>query len=155
MRPLRRVPAHVGDDPEIRDDDILEVRSAAASGTYAASAAPPTAAAAPTDRPPAPTDRPPAPTDRPADDDGDTLVSTVVGQIARLSHETSIPRIVGAVEWGNLEPFEEWILSLVRSGYSTQAILTMSPIIEDETLAVLARLIHRKVIFFNPPAEEP
>ena len=81
------------------------------------------------------------------DDSADTNVSDVVGDLARLADPTSTPRASQVVSL-TLEPAESWMLAVVRLGMCVQAILDISPLPEDETLRLLARLIGKRVVTF-------
>jgi len=91
-----------------------------------------------------------ADSDSPANDtvsDGnDTRISDIIGDLARLSDATSVPRLRGAVEWTDLAPSEAWLVSVVREGMPLAGIMQTSPLGEEETLRLLARLISARVI---------
>lgn len=81
-----------------------------------------------------------------------TGVSDVVTDLARLSDVMSVPRVlpVGDVP-RSLDPEESWMCSTVRLGMCVQGILDMSPLDEDETLRILARLVGLRVVTLDPP----
>jgi hypothetical protein len=76
----------------------------------------------------------------------ETNVSDLVTNLARLSNPDSVPRLCGAVDWTNLTAVEGWLVSIVTQGMPLAMILETSPYGEDETLAVLARLIGGRIV---------
>lgn len=127
------------DEVELCDDDVTEVRPVPRSGTYALSR-------------PRETSRPlamPVPDAWASDDPwegADTSVSDVIGSLARLSDESSIPSLRGVVEWSELAPPEAWLVSIVPSRMTVAAIMKTSPLGDEATLRVLASLISARVI---------
>jgi hypothetical protein len=81
-------------------------------------------------------------------DGAETSVSTVVCDLARLSDPTSIPRLNGEIEWSRLDRSEAWAVSLVAAGMSVQAILAVSPLEDEPTLQLLAKLVSTRTITF-------
>ena len=82
----------------------------------------------------------------PLEGNDNTRVSDIVGELARLSDATSVPRLRGAVEWTDLAPSEAWLVSIVREGLPLEGIMKTSPLGEEETLRLLASLIDARVI---------
>jgi hypothetical protein len=81
-----------------------------------------------------------------------TGVSDVVGDLARLANVMSVPRIVDVTGGRvSLDPSESWMLSIVRLGMCVQGILDMSPLEDDETLHILARLVGLRLVTIDPP----
>lgn len=76
----------------------------------------------------------------------ETDVSDVVGDLARLADGSGTPRLRGAVEWNELDESEAWAVSLVSAGFTVQAIHQMSPLDEDATTELLAKLITSRTI---------
>jgi hypothetical protein len=79
----------------------------------------------------------------------DTSVSDVPGDLARLADVASVPRALDAARGLTLDPFEAWMYSVVRLGMCVQGILDISPLSEDETLQLLARLVGKGAITFT------
>jgi hypothetical protein len=82
----------------------------------------------------------------PLEGNDNTRVSDIIGDLARLSDATSVPRLRGAVEWTDLAPTEAWLVSIVREGLPLEGIMQTSPLGEEETLRLLASLIKARVI---------
>lgn len=79
-------------------------------------------------------------------DMNDTRVSDIIGDLARLSDATCVPRLRGAVEWTDLAPSEAWLVTVVREGMPIAGIMQTSPLGEEETMRLLASLISSRVI---------
>ncbi len=79
---------------------------------------------------------------------GETGVSDVIVELARLSDTRRIPRLMRDLAHASspLSQPEAFIASMVGTNLSIQAILDMSPMGEDETLRFLARLVTDRVI---------
>ncbi len=82
----------------------------------------------------------------PLEGNDNTRVSDIIGDLARLSDASSVPRLRGAVEWTDLAPSEAWLVSIVREGMPLEGIMQTSPLGEEETLRLLASLINARVI---------
>jgi hypothetical protein len=81
-----------------------------------------------------------------------TDVSDVVADLARLHEFMSVPRVLAASECPRaLDSAESWMFSIVQLGMCVQGILDMSPLEEDETLRILARLVGLRVVTLDPP----
>ena len=82
-----------------------------------------------------------------------TDVSDVVTDLARLADVMSVPRMsAGATDVPRLlAPAESWMCAIVQLGMCVQGILDMSPLEEDETLRILARLVGLRVVTLDPP----
>jgi hypothetical protein len=90
-----------------------------------------------------------------SDDDlvGQTGVSDVIADLARLSDPTCIPRLNRPLSRSEvLSPPEAFVASLVDANLNMQSILDMSPLPEDDTLRFLARLIERGLVSLLPHA---
>jgi hypothetical protein len=71
-----------------------------------------------------------------------TDVSDVVGQLARLSIPSSVPKLKRELTPDDMvTPPEAYILSLMGCAMNIQAIVDVSPMPEDDTLHFLARLV--------------
>lgn len=79
----------------------------------------------------------------------ETHVSDVMGDLARLADGSGTPRLRGAVEWNELDESEAWAVSLVAAGFTVQAIQAMSPLEEDRTTELLAKLITSRTIMMS------
>jgi len=75
-----------------------------------------------------------------------TDVSDIADDLARLSMPTSVPSLRGAIEWNDLTPAEAWIVSVVSAGFTVRAIVEVSPLSEEDTLTLLARLIDARIL---------
>jgi hypothetical protein len=138
------------DEIELADDDIIETIPKPRSGTYALSL--PRQAMRPpawTETPP-PLTAPPEAQDVPVlesrSDELDTNISDLIGELALLSDVTRVPKLLGAVERSELDPCEEWLVSVVSVRMSVAAIMGQSPLGEEETLRLLARMLKSRVI---------
>ena len=85
----------------------------------------------------------------------DTSVSGVVADLARLSDLRSVPRPApghtpSARLALQLDPFELWMFNVVSLGMCVQAIVDISPLSEDDTLVLLARLVGKGIVTFEP-----
>jgi hypothetical protein len=78
--------------------------------------------------------------------DVETGVSDVIANLARVSDMASIPKPCDSIEWANLDPEESWMVDIVKLGMCVQAILDMSPLTDEETLGLLARLVSRRIV---------
>jgi hypothetical protein len=78
--------------------------------------------------------------------DQPTGVSDVISELARLSDMRTVPRVGDSSGWADLDPEEAWMVDIVKLGMCVQAILDMSPLNDEETLSLLARLVSRRVI---------
>jgi hypothetical protein len=76
----------------------------------------------------------------------ETHVSDVMGDLAKLADGTGTPRLRGAIEWNELSETEAWAVSLVAQGFTLQAIQQMSPLDEDATTELLAKLVTTRTI---------
>jgi hypothetical protein len=76
----------------------------------------------------------------------ETHVSDVMGDLAKLADGTGTPRLRGAVEWNELSETEAWAVSLVAQGFTLEAIQRMSPLDEDATTELLAKLVTTRTI---------
>lgn len=76
----------------------------------------------------------------------ETHVSDVVFDLARLTQGSTKPRLRGAVEWNELASDEAWLVSLVTSGFTVDAIQAMSPLDEETTTELLAKLVTSRTI---------
>jgi hypothetical protein len=79
----------------------------------------------------------------------ETHVSDVMGDLARLADGSGTPRLRGAIEWNELDQSEAWAVSLVAAGFTVQAIQEMSPLDEDSTTELLAKLITSRTIMMS------
>jgi hypothetical protein len=78
---------------------------------------------------------------------GQTGVSDLIADLARLSDPSCIPRLNRALSKNDvLSPPEAFLASLVDANMSMQSILDMSPLPEDNTLRFLARLIEKGLV---------
>jgi hypothetical protein len=59
--------------------------------------------------------------------------------VARTRTRTT-PRLHLAVEWNEVERAEAYVLSLVTAGFTAEAILRISPLDDQRTLAILSKL---------------
>ena len=76
-----------------------------------------------------------------------TDVSDVVADLALLANGMSVPRIMSPLKLAReLDPEELWMCRMVRVGMCVQGILDLSPLDEDETLRILARLVGLRVV---------
>jgi hypothetical protein len=81
--------------------------------------------------------------------DAETNVSEVITDLARLSDLTSVPRVCDPHGLADLDEPAMWMVSVVRLGMCVQAILDMSPISEEETVRLLARLVGTRIVTFS------
>jgi hypothetical protein len=123
---------------ELGDDDIIEVVSPnpGRSGTYAAVRPPPL---------------PARDHDLPRlgsipDGTAATGVSDLVGLLARVSDPGTLPRVVDANAHARRDPQEALILTLIESNMTVEGIVGMSPLGEESTLRVLAKLVQEGTI---------
>lgn len=79
----------------------------------------------------------------------ETHVSDVMGDLARLADGRGFLRLRGAVEWSELDQEEAWAVSLVIAGFTVEAIHAMSPLDEDTTMELLAKLITSRTIMMS------
>jgi hypothetical protein len=71
-----------------------------------------------------------------------TDVSEIVPELAQLSNPSNVPKLKRQLSDGDVVSAPEaYIVSLIESSMSLQAILDVSPMKEDQTLRFLARLI--------------
>jgi hypothetical protein len=110
---------------ELGDDDIIEVVSMREkSGTFAASG----------DRPR--TDQ----SDVPMDSEPTMVRSDIVSLLARLSKPGAVPSLTGPLDVNDREPVEAVILRFVAASKNVEAIVEESPLGEESTLRLLAKL---------------
>lgn len=84
----------------------------------------------------------------------ETHVSDVMGDLARLADGSGTPKLRGAIEWNDLEQAEAWAVSLITAGFTVAAIQQMSPLDEDATTELLAKLVTTRTITMSD-GEEP
>jgi hypothetical protein len=75
-----------------------------------------------------------------------TYGADVIGDLAKLADGSGKPRLRCAVEWNELEREEAWVVSLVASGFTLEAIQRMSPLDDDTTTEIVAKLITSRTI---------
>jgi hypothetical protein len=85
----------------------------------------------------------------------DTSVSDIPGDLARVGDLASVPHALETARTMQLDPFESWMFNVVRLGMCVQGILDMSPLTEDETLLLLARLVGKGAITFRRGGARP
>jgi hypothetical protein len=80
-----------------------------------------------------------------------TSVSEVPTNLAPVADTTSVPRPAPTNDSASpaLDPFEAWMFSVVRLGMCVQGIIDISPLSEDETLTLLARLVSKGLVTFR------
>jgi hypothetical protein len=156
VRKIRR-PEPEPEDVELGDDDIIEC-TPAVSGTYRTPSTPRAAVAEePQTKEQAQTVEeaeaqlaadllPSLASKSIPDDDGPTGVSDLITDLAGLSDGSNTPRLRGAVEWSDLGEAEAWLVSMVTAGFTIEALLQMSPLGEEATMRVLAKLITSRTI---------
>ena len=84
--------------------------------------------------------------------DAITNLSEVVTELARLSDGSVVPELSRAItREDDLNPEEAFITSLLGMNVSLEMILDMSPLAEDETVRVLARLVTRGLVTVPAP----
>jgi hypothetical protein len=97
--------------------------------------------------PPPPSRRPTLPQLYEAEPSGETKMTEVVRQLARLSDPTSVPvltRPIGVAD--GLGPQEAYVASLLGETMTVQMIVDVSPMSEDETVRFLARLVTTGIV---------
>jgi hypothetical protein len=75
-----------------------------------------------------------------------TSISEVIVDLARLSDPNSVPRVRGELDSSERAPYEALLLAMIASQMSIAAIMQTSPLGDEETLRVLARLVSAQVI---------
>jgi hypothetical protein len=116
---------------ELGDDDIIEVmKPPVRSGTYAA-----------VRPPPLPRRERPLPRFDSVSDGIPTGVSEITSALARLSDAASLPRLLRRRDEKKREPAEALILTFIEENMTVQAIVGMSPLGEESTLRLLAKLV--------------
>jgi hypothetical protein len=143
----------VVDEMELAEDDIIAEYPVPVSGVYAAvrprTSAPP---------PPASTKSAPAWRNNDVEvgvvrlvadsivDGIETQMNDVTFALARLSVGASTPVLCGPIEWNQLTPPAAWAVSVIAAGFNVEAIIDMSPLPEEKTIALLAQLVATHVI---------
>jgi hypothetical protein len=120
---------------ELGDDDIIEVLDPAhRSGTYSAVRPPP---------PPLPPPRGEHGLPRLGSipDGATTGVSDLVSMLARISDPGSLPRLKRPYVEVQREPAEALLITFIQDNMTVQAIVGMSPLGEESTLRILAKLV--------------
>jgi hypothetical protein len=82
----------------------------------------------------------------------ETSVSDVVSDLARIADMSTVPRLREPIGRSDLAPQETWMVNVVKLGMCVQGILDMSPLGDEETLRLLARLVSTRVVTCSPYA---
>lgn len=70
----------------------------------------------------------------------------VLVELARLTDPAKTPQLCANVRWDQFAREEAWIITLVLSQFTVEAILEASPFGADHTIEVLAKLVCNRVI---------
>src|SRR5262249_34950401 len=80
--------------------------------------------------------------ERPRDRGSMTDVSEIIPGLAQLSKLSNIPKLTRVLSGNDIATVPEaYIVSLIETSMSVQAILDLSPMREEQTLRFLARLV--------------
>jgi hypothetical protein len=84
-----------------------------------------------------------------------TKISDVAEGLAGLSDPFAYPRLLQLAPVAELVGHEAVVASLVEANMNVESILRMSPMSDDETLRILARLVANDVITLERPSSRP
>jgi hypothetical protein len=74
------------------------------------------------------------------EDDIIEVEETAPAESGTFVARTRTPRLHLAVEWNEVERAEAYIVSLLSAGFTVEAILRISPLDDQRTLAILSKL---------------